>query len=610
MQKILLPINYSPPYDLENDSNINSYVIDMGYKIYLSLEKYTKAINIAKIGLHNEEAKVRYDELLKEEIYSYELKLNDIKATQLDNDIKHKNTINHIKLLHATELESLNNELKNTCNNNKDSINHIKSLQATELESLNDELNNMRANNKDSINHIKSLHVVELESLKDELRNMNSLHKEELIKEKLLYTSEIELLNNEIKNMNRSQEIVYKDSINNLKNDHSAEIELLNNELRNTTKKAQEKLLKEIDLLNNDINNTRASHKDELRDLMISYKKDLSKIESIQTTELSEAKAMISSLNKKISDSSDLTLTKCMDIYKKSEEKEKALVSIINDKENTNKLLTTQLSSYIKPMTAVSIGAVGEELISGWVTELFTNASITDMSHITAAGDLHVKINNRLLLLEIKNKNTIVKSDIDKFIRDVNENTPDITGGLFISINSPSIPGRGDFSLEYVNNVPVIYLYVPDKSVLKVAIKTLLFINGNVDDALLLMTINSMYSKLTALSSSVSVVEKCLTDSKYATENLRKEIRNSLAVLNDLFEDNPSMKFETMAAITLEFNGDEIKAIHDLYKKNSKAKIADYAKNIGCSVKYLQDRGGAAKIKKITSEVVGLLLKF
>ena len=340
---------------------------------------------------------------------------------------------------------------------------------------------------------------------------------------------------------------------------------------------------------------------------MISYKKDLSKIESIQTAELSEAKAMISSLNKKISDSSDLTLTKCMDIYKKSEEKEKALVSIINDKENTNKLLTTQLASYIKPMTAVSIGAVGEELISGWVTELFTNASITDMSHITAAGDLHVKINNRLLLLEIKNKNTIVKSDIDKFIRDVSENAPDITGGLFISINSPSIPGRGDFSLEYVNNVPVIYLYVPDKSVLKVAIKTLLFINGNVDDALLLMTINSMYSKLTALSSSVSVVEKCLTDSKYATENLRKEIRNSLAVLNDLFEDNPSMKFETMAASTLEFNGDEIKVIHDLYKKNAKAKIADYAKNIGCSVKYLQDRGGAAKIKKITSEVVGLL---
>ena len=369
-----------------------------------------------------------------------------------------------------------------------------------------------------------------------------------------------------------------------IKNNYNEDLEKLSSSKENKYKETLEKLNKEQEEI---ITNLKLNHQKEL---------------IIHKDEVEKTRSSLNELNQKITDFSDLTLNKCMEIYKKADDKEKSLYSIIADQEKNNKILSNQLLSLCKaPTNAVEIGLVGEELISNWVTELFNNSEVINQSQLTAKGDLHVKLNNKLLLLEIKNKNAIVKLDIDKFIRDIEENSDEIHGGLFISINSPAIPGKGDFSLEYICNIPVIYLHVPDKQTLRVAIKTLMFINSNADNGLLTMTINTIYSKLTSLSLSVSTVEKCLVDSKYATDNLRKEIKNSINVLNDLFENNPELKFET-SKVMLDFTNDEIKVLHNVYSKNKKAKIEDYTKAMGCSIKYLQDRGGATKIKKIVTD--------
>ena len=243
-------------------------------------------------------------------------------------------------------------------------------------------------------------------------------------------------------------------------------------------------------------------------------------------------------------------------------------------------------------------GEIGEEMIYNWTLELFNAAEITDQSKFTAKCDLRVKINNKLFLMEVKNKVAVVKADIDKFIRDIGENAAEIHGGLFISVNSPSIPNKGDFYLEYINDVPVIYLHVDSKSTLKVALKTLLFLNNKTDSDVLTMLVNNMHARISSMSINAASLERNLTDSRTSLESIKREIKLSLESLNDLFESSPEYKFE-VSVQKLEFTGEEIAAIKSLYVSNKKVKMVDYAKHLQVSVKYLQDRGGFAKIKKI-----------
>jgi hypothetical protein len=271
---------------------------------------------------------------------------------------------------------------------------------------------------------------------------------------------------------------------------------------------------------------------------------------------------------------------------------------------NTLSLQHTALTSSIAPktITTTEIGNIGEEMIEKWTRELFHNADIFDTSGQTAKGDLHVKLNNKLFLFEIKNRLTVQRPDIDKFIRDVEGNASDIHGALFISIGSPAIPNKGDFSLEYISDIPVIYLYVPDKATLKVAIKTLMFLNNRTDNTLLLMAINQTFTHIKTMSSATVSISKSLDEMRVNLESVKREIKNGLTHLEQLFNENPDMKFDTTVQ-AVAYRPDEIKIIQETYLSNKKAKMDDYAKALGVVPKYLQDRGGAAKIKTITSSI-------
>jgi hypothetical protein len=258
--------------------------------------------------------------------------------------------------------------------------------------------------------------------------------------------------------------------------------------------------------------------------------------------------------------------------------------------------LTTALSP--KTITTVEIGNIGEEMISKWTRELFNNADIIDTSGQTAKGDLHVRLHNKMFLFEIKNRINIQRPDIEKFIRDIENNISDIHGGLFISLNSPSIPNKGDFSLEYIKEIPVIYLHVPDKATLKVAIKTLLYLNSKTDNTSLTMAINQIYTNIKTVSSASVSMSKNLDDARVNLDSLKREIKNGILYLEQLFAENPEIKFETTVNVT-DYRPDEIKLLCEVYNNNKKAKMDDYAKVLNVVPKYLQDRGGAAKIKSI-----------
>lgn len=249
-------------------------------------------------------------------------------------------------------------------------------------------------------------------------------------------------------------------------------------------------------------------------------------------------------------------------------------------------------------MGASALGALGEEVIERWCRELFNSAEITNRSHIAAKGDLLLSINNKLLILEVKNKLNIQRSDIDKFIRDIEENKSEIHAGLFISLNSASIPNKGDYSLEYVGDIPVLYMHIPDRMALKIAIKTLLYLNCKTDNTLLTMSINHIYKNLKSISSVAVSLSKNCDDQRINLESMKREIKNGLQELDALFNELPDIKYET-STTALDYRTDEIATLLVTYSNNKKAKMDDYAKALGVTAKYLQDRGGAARIKTI-----------
>ena len=116
-----------------------------------------------------------------------------------------------------------------------------------------------------------------------------------------------------------------------------------------------------------------------------------------------------------------------------------------------------------KPSSMTELGQIGEAIIERWVKELFEMAEVTLTASEPHATDLHLRLQNRLFLLEVKNKIEIHKKDIDKFIRDVEENSQSVHGAIFISLNTPAIPGKGDYLLEYVGETPTIYLHAVNR---------------------------------------------------------------------------------------------------------------------------------------------------
>ena len=357
-----------------------------------------------------------------------------------------------------------------------------------------------------------------------------------------------------------------------------------------------------IEKLKAELREYKTAHHDELNKYESKVKTMREMYETTFNGEISKLKAERDEANNKLKELISTHSCQINERDKMYNEKEKSYLQLLQSEKDHNRKLTEKVSETLeknnRPITSTVIGSIGEEMIEQWLRELFNSADIVNKSQQTAKGDLHIKIGTKVFLLEIKNKTVITKSDIDKFIRDVTENRNIINGGLFISINTPAIPNKGDFSLEYIDDVPVIYLYVPDKQTLRVAMKTLLFLNSKTDNNALIMAINSIYGKIGALSSTSVTIDKALSDLRNATESNRREIRNMLQELETLFSDNPEIKFET-SITRLEFTAAEIELLQAVSAKHKKPKMADYIEGLNCTLKYLQDRGGLAKIKSV-----------
>ncbi len=410
-----------------------------------------------------------------------------------------------------------------------------------------------------------------------------------------------------------------KESLEKSKEQHALSIENIQFHYKNVISKMETNLIDEYE---NKLNRSKDRYESDIK----SITEHVNNITARKDTELNELKDRYESIIKSITESNNLikdnhsnelnklkeNLTETNDmkinllnqqlIFKTNEFKEREIqyINTINFERSRINALSDKLTDQLqkKNVSSTEIGIIGEEMIEQWVREIYPSADIIDKSHETAKGDYHIKISNKIILFEIKNKKTIANTDIQKFIRDIEENKHDIHAGLFITINTPSIPNKGDFALEYIDNIPVIYLHVPDRQTLRVAIKTLNYLNTKGDEDILTLLINNIYKTTKTISSISSAIAKNNEDCKTNIDSLKKEIKTQIDALDKLFAESPELKIESSKQ-SLEYSPEEIKTIQEVHSKNRKAKISDYAKALGIGIKYIQDRGGITKIKSI-----------
>lgn len=114
----------------------------------------------------------------------------------------------------------------------------------------------------------------------------------------------------------------------------------------------------------------------------------------------------------------------------------------------------------LKSTNAVK-GVLGENLIMQALRSRFDNAEVVDMSHVSHVCDVHMSFpDNSKFVFESKYKQVIDKKDLQKFYHDLEGMGDDVLGGVFVSVLSKNIPGKGSICVETLPNCSKLLLFI------------------------------------------------------------------------------------------------------------------------------------------------------
>jgi hypothetical protein len=212
---------------------------------------------------------------------------------------------------------------------------------------------------------------------------------------------------------------------------------------------------------------------------------------------------------------------------------------IIINKSEYDKYITVQeqYKNLMPRLTVASqrIGEIGENYIFDVLQEL--NYNPINTTHIPHSGDIHVNLNNFVVLFEIKNKKSIIKEDITKFKFDIEAmklhyNLP--VTGIFISLNSSKI--QNIVSL----NFSIKEIYMPRDYISKITIETIMkclkLIHSNID---LINIQNRLNDELFKYDKEIEICDKHIDYSKvlYKDMNTMKQgLGNKLNVIRNILK--------------------------------------------------------------------------
>lgn len=239
----------------------------------------------------------------------------------------------------------------------------------------------------------------------------------------------------------------WEEKITKLEENHNLEVESLQNKIQKEKQYSKEIL---------------ESHQREKNELS----------EKILSNENIKYSSIISGLKEKIQEGEDLLTKKTRDlnnIYSELSDKYQAKMDDIrkeyeNRIDESNRITNEYRDKYEKSLFTTSNSTIkgqeGEEFTYHQLNCMFPKAEILDCHKEAARGDFILHDENITMMLEIKNYNSNVnKGEITKFYRDVkNEANSDIQCAVLVSLKT-GIANKPDFSLEFVNKKPVIFLH-------------------------------------------------------------------------------------------------------------------------------------------------------
>ncbi len=144
-----------------------------------------------------------------------------------------------------------------------------------------------------------------------------------------------------------------------------------------------------------------------------------------------------------------------------------------------------QINETLKPIVKFYTGTNMEKGISGEsiiyntlrTDDRYAEAIIEQTAGQTARGDIYFRWRKLRCLIEVKNKFTIEKVDLEKFTRDIKESAELnlINCGIFFSLQTDYFPNkpREPVLIEFIDAIPVIYIHVQNISDIRYSISCL-----------------------------------------------------------------------------------------------------------------------------------------
>lgn len=117
--------------------------------------------------------------------------------------------------------------------------------------------------------------------------------------------------------------------------------------------------------------------------------------------------------------------------------------------------------------TNAAKGVIGENMILEALRNMYDDAIVEHTGKTAHACDVKLVFRNGTsILFESKYKGSIQKSDITKFEYDIESSSDEVKSGMFVSIMSKNIPGKGQFYIELLakNTKPVMYVAYGDET--------------------------------------------------------------------------------------------------------------------------------------------------
>ena len=426
------------------------------------------------------------DQNKKLEEYSNTVSLLNDKLETLKCTMREEHNSEIVKLTHeSSEYKSkYNKQLEELDTLRRNQINELEQRNRKQVEELEvirrNQINELEQSNRNQMNELEQSNRKQLEELEQRTRKQfDEIELEKINLRRSLFSkfeTEVNELNQQILlHVNQKNELKdqltkqYEDQITKHVEAYKSLKYSSQEELYNTKSQLKEQLTKQ--------------YEDQITKHVEAYQSlKYSSQEELHNTKLQIKEQLISQFEEKDRQSKQQTkqyyekkLSQELLVLQREIENQQTHINNLNESITEYKLQKSsidEINNTLKPLakfyskSTEEKGTAGEKFIYNILTlsEKYSGAIVEDTSGLAKHGDLLFKWKQMKCMIEVKNKVTLRREDIEKFERDIDASviSSNINCALFISLQTDIFPSRSRniVQFDYYNNILVSYLYL------------------------------------------------------------------------------------------------------------------------------------------------------